>query len=94
MSEAEKLYEMLKNFQEPKGYYFNKDKEREFLNFLRPSLSTKSATRYYHGGYSLDGFDSRLGQFVGAAFRPRNSTSHGHVCKSKDDYRSGEKGEV
>ena len=30
MSEAEKLYEMLKKVQEPKGYYFNKDKERVF----------------------------------------------------------------
>jgi ferredoxin-thioredoxin reductase catalytic subunit len=28
MNEVEKLYEMLKNVQEPKGYYFNKDKER------------------------------------------------------------------
>jgi len=28
--EAEKLYEMLKNMQEPKGYFFNKDKERVF----------------------------------------------------------------
>ncbi len=28
--EAEKLYEMLKNVQEPKGYFFNKDKERVF----------------------------------------------------------------
>jgi ferredoxin-thioredoxin reductase catalytic subunit len=30
MTEAEKPYEMLKNVQEPKGYYFNKDKERVF----------------------------------------------------------------
>ncbi|MDM8553078.1 ferredoxin-thioredoxin reductase catalytic domain-containing protein [Desulfobacterales bacterium HSG2] len=28
--EVEKLYEMLKNAQEPKGYFFNKDKERVF----------------------------------------------------------------
>jgi ferredoxin-thioredoxin reductase catalytic chain len=28
MSEAQKLYEMLKKVQEPKGYYFNKDRER------------------------------------------------------------------
>jgi ferredoxin-thioredoxin reductase catalytic subunit len=36
MSEVEKLYEMLKNSQEPKGYYFNKDKDRvfELLNSL------------------------------------------------------------
>lgn len=30
MSEAEALYDMLKKVQEPKGYYFNKDKERIF----------------------------------------------------------------
>lgn len=30
MSEVEKLYEMLRKAQEPKGYYFNKDKERVF----------------------------------------------------------------
>jgi ferredoxin-thioredoxin reductase catalytic subunit len=30
MSEAEKLYEMLKKVQEPKGYYFNKDREKVF----------------------------------------------------------------
>jgi ferredoxin-thioredoxin reductase catalytic chain len=28
MNEVEKLYEMLKKVQEPKGYFFNKDKER------------------------------------------------------------------
>ncbi len=28
--EVEKLYDMLKKSQEPKGYYFNKDKERVF----------------------------------------------------------------
>ena len=30
MSEAEALYDMLKKVQEPKGYFFNKDKERVF----------------------------------------------------------------
>jgi len=30
MNEMEKLYEMLKKVQEPKGYYFNKDKKRVF----------------------------------------------------------------
>jgi ferredoxin-thioredoxin reductase catalytic chain len=30
MSEVEKLYEMLKKIQEPKGYPFNKDKEGVF----------------------------------------------------------------
>ena len=28
MTEVEKLYELLKKAQEPKGYYFNKDRER------------------------------------------------------------------
>lgn len=30
MSDVEKLYEMLKKLQEPKGYFFNKDKARVF----------------------------------------------------------------
>ena len=30
MNEAEKLYETLKKIQGPKGYFFNKDKERVF----------------------------------------------------------------
>ncbi|MBW1666925.1 MAG: ferredoxin:thioredoxin reductase [Deltaproteobacteria bacterium] len=30
MSEIEKLYEALKKIQEPRGYFFNKDKERVF----------------------------------------------------------------
>ncbi len=30
MNEVEKLYEMLKKVQEPKGYFFNKDKPRTF----------------------------------------------------------------
>ncbi len=30
MTEVEKLYEMLRKVQEPKGYYFNKDKGKVF----------------------------------------------------------------
>jgi len=30
MNEVEKLYEMLRKVQEPKGYFFNKDRERVF----------------------------------------------------------------
>lgn len=30
MTDSEKLYQMLKKIQEPKGYYFNKDKKRLF----------------------------------------------------------------
>jgi ferredoxin-thioredoxin reductase catalytic chain len=36
MSEIEKLYDLLKKAQEPKGYYFNKDRER--VNDLLSSL--------------------------------------------------------
>lgn len=38
MTEAEKLCEMLKKVQEPKGYYFNSDKER--TNDLMEALIT------------------------------------------------------
>lgn len=36
MSQADELYEMLRKVQEPKGYFFNKDKERvdDLLNAL------------------------------------------------------------
>jgi ferredoxin-thioredoxin reductase catalytic chain len=30
MTEVEKLYEMLKKLQEPKGYFFNKDRDKVF----------------------------------------------------------------
>ena len=30
MNDVEKLYEMLKKLQEPKGYFFNRDKDRVF----------------------------------------------------------------
>ena len=30
MMDAQELYERMKKVQEPKGYYFNKDKERTF----------------------------------------------------------------
>ena len=36
MNEIEKLYDLLKKAQEPKGYYFNKDRER--VNDLLSSL--------------------------------------------------------
>ncbi len=45
MSEAEKLYEMLKKAQEPKGYYFNKDKERVF-ELLEALLQNKARYGY------------------------------------------------
>ena len=45
MSDVEKLYEMLKRVQEPKGYYFNKDKERVF-ELLQALLVNKERYGY------------------------------------------------
>lgn len=45
MSEAEKLYEMLKKVQEPKGYFFNSDKERVF-DLLEGLLRNKERYGY------------------------------------------------
>ncbi len=45
MSEAEKLYEALKKIQEPKGYYFNKDRERT-LDLLEALLINKERYGY------------------------------------------------
>ncbi len=45
MNEAEKLYEMLKKVQEPKGYFFNKDRERVF-DLLEALLINKKRYGY------------------------------------------------
>jgi len=45
MNEIEKLYEMLRKMQEPKGYYFNADKERVF-DLLSGLLENKSRYGY------------------------------------------------
>ena len=45
MSEAEKLYEMLKKIQEPKGYPFNKDRDRVF-DLLEALLQNKKRYGY------------------------------------------------
>ena len=45
MTDVEKLYEMLKKVQEPKGYYFNKDKERTF-ELLQALLANKERYGY------------------------------------------------
>jgi len=45
MNEIEKLYEMLKKVQEPKGYYFNRDKERVF-ELLEALLVNKNRYGY------------------------------------------------
>jgi ferredoxin-thioredoxin reductase catalytic subunit len=45
MMDTEKLYEMLRKAQEPKGYYFNKDKERT-LELLEGLLENKERYGY------------------------------------------------
>ena len=45
MTEVEKLYDMLQETQEPKGYYFNKDKER-VLELLQGLLVNKERYGY------------------------------------------------
>jgi ferredoxin-thioredoxin reductase catalytic subunit len=45
MSEAEKLYETLKKIQEPKGYFFNKDRERT-LDLMEALLINKERYGY------------------------------------------------
>ncbi|MDD5712555.1 MAG: ferredoxin-thioredoxin reductase catalytic domain-containing protein [Smithellaceae bacterium] len=45
MTEAEKLYEMLRKIQEPKGYFFNKDKER-VLDIIADLLVNKGRYGY------------------------------------------------
>ena len=45
MNEAEKLYETLKKIQEPKGYFFNKDKDRVF-DLLEALLVNKKRYGY------------------------------------------------
>lgn len=42
---AEKLYEMMKNVQEPKGYFFNQDRERTF-ELLEALLANKQRHGY------------------------------------------------
>jgi len=45
LKEVEKLYEALKKLQEPKGYYFNKDRTRTF-EILEGLLSNKERYGY------------------------------------------------
>jgi ferredoxin-thioredoxin reductase catalytic subunit len=45
MTEVEKLYEMLRKVQEPKGYYFNKDKDKVF-ELLEGLLTNKQRYGY------------------------------------------------
>ena len=45
MSDVNKLYEMLRKVQEPKGYYFNKDKQRVF-DLLEALLINKDRYGY------------------------------------------------
>jgi ferredoxin-thioredoxin reductase catalytic chain len=45
MMDVEKLYEMLRKVQEPKGYYFNKDKKRTF-ELLQALMTNKERYGY------------------------------------------------
>lgn len=45
MDEIEKLYEMLKKIQEPKGYYFNRDREKVHM-LLEGLLTNKQRYGY------------------------------------------------
>jgi ferredoxin-thioredoxin reductase catalytic chain len=45
MNDVEKLYENLRKLQEPKGYYFNKDRERVF-DLLAALLENKKRYGY------------------------------------------------
>ena len=45
MTDVEKIYEMLRKVQEPKGYYFNNDKERTF-ELLQALLVNKERYGY------------------------------------------------
>ncbi len=45
MNDVEKLYENLRKLQEPKGYYFNKDRERVF-DLLASLLENKNRYGY------------------------------------------------
>ncbi len=45
MTEVEKLYEMMKKSQEPKGFFFNKDRER-VLELLEALLKNKERYGY------------------------------------------------
>lgn len=45
MTDAGQLYEMLRKLQEPKGYFFNRDKER-ILEILRDLLVNKERYSY------------------------------------------------
>jgi ferredoxin-thioredoxin reductase catalytic subunit len=45
MTDVDKLYEMLRKVHEPKGYYFNKDRERT-LELLQALLTNKERYGY------------------------------------------------
>ena len=45
MTEVEKLYEMLKGIQEPRGYFFNKDRERT-LELLEALIKNRARYGY------------------------------------------------
>ena len=56
MTEVDKLHEMLRKIQEPKGYYFNKDRERVF-ELLEALLVNKGRYGYMSCPCRLAGGD-------------------------------------
>ncbi len=63
MNEVEKLYETLRKFQEPKGYLFNKDKERVF-DLLGALLENKTRYGYMCCPCRLASADRKLDQDI------------------------------
>ena len=59
MNDIEKLYNMLKKVQEPKGYFFNKDKERVF-ELLEALLINKERYGYMSCPCRLAALDREL----------------------------------
>jgi len=63
MSEVEKLYEMLQKVQEPKGYYFNRDKDRVF-ELLEALLVNKERYGYMSCPCRLSSGDRKADQDI------------------------------
>ena len=67
MNEVEKLYATLKKSQEPKGYYFNKDKFASIFRFMRMVCFCKCKCRCQHYNQNLNCnfcFHDRLSQLL------------------------------
>jgi len=76
--DAEKLYQSLKNIQEPKGYYFNKDKAR-VLELLEALLLNKERYGYMACPCRLAGGDREKDRdiFCPCAYREPDVQDYG-----------------